>query len=133
MQRMSAVLKRRLVSLFLWTQAHAAFQGDGLPGHVFEIRGAKVYAHPPDVILRVAKPAHGNGLQILLVSLGVGGLEVLQLGGHGQGADHVDIDIVLAPLCGRHPGKSPDALLGRRVGALSRIAEQAGSGGEVDD
>ena len=43
------------------------------------------------------------------------------------------MELIGAPLCGRHPGKSPDALLGRRVGALSRIAEQAGSGGEVDD
>ena len=59
-------------------------------------------------------------------------LELLQLGGPGQRADNVDVDVIRAPLGGGHAGQATDALLGGSVGALAVVAEQAGTGGKVD-
>ena len=64
-----------------------------------------------------------------LKGVGIGVLEVFQLGGPGDGADDVDVDAVLAPLGGGHPGKTTDALLGGGVGTLAVVAEEAVSAG----
>ena len=76
--------------------------------------------------------AHGRHLDVGFERIRVCLLELLQLGGPGQRADHVDIDAILAPLSSGHAGQAADALLGGSVGALAKVAKQACTGCKVD-
>ena len=77
--------------------------------------------------------AHGGHLDVGLESVGVGVPELLELGRPCQRADHVDVDAVFAPLGGGDAGHTADALLGGSIGRLAEVAEEAGTGSEVDD
>lgn len=57
----------------------------------------------------------------------------LAAGDSAPGQDHVDADAVLAPLLGGDLGQAAQGLLVGAVGELTRDAEHAGGGGEVDD
>ena len=51
-----------------------------------------------DLEFRIAEAPHRYGLEVLLVRFRIGVAEVLELRGHGERADHVDVDVVRAPL-----------------------------------
>ena len=112
---------------------HAALQREGLAGHELEVRHGQLDAHAANLQFGVAVVAHGRHFDVGLEGLRVSLLELLQLGGPGQRADNVDVDVIRAPLGGGHAGQAADALLGGSVGALAVVAEQAGTGGKVDD
>ena len=66
-------------------------------------------------------PVHVAGVQVFDGEVSL--LELLQLGGPGQRADNVDVDVIRAPLGGGHAGQAADALLGGSVGALAKVAK----------
>ena len=112
--------------------AHAAFQRQGLAGHILEIRHGQLDADTANLRLSVAVVAHGRHLDVGLESVRVGVPELLELGRPCQRADHVDVDAVLAPLGGGDAGHTADALLGGSIAALAIVAKQAGARGKVD-
>ena len=103
--------------------AHAAFQRQGLAGHILEIRHGQLDADTANLRLSVAVVAYGGHLDVGLESVRVGVPELLELGRPGQRADHVDVDAVLAPLGGGDAGHTADALLGGSIGRLAEVAE----------
>ena len=60
--------------------AHAAFQRQGLAGHILEIRHGQLDADTADLRLSVAVVAHGRHLDVGLESVRVGVPELLELG-----------------------------------------------------
>ena len=107
-------------------------QREGLAGQILEVRHGQLHAYPANLGLGVGVVAHGRHLDVGLERIRVCLLELLQLGGPGQRADHVDIDAILAPLSSGHAGQAADALLGGSVGALAKVAKQACTGCKVD-
>ena len=53
--------------------------------------------------------------------------------GAGDRRDGVDLDVVLRPFRGQHPGEADQSHLGRAVVGLAEVAEHAGVGRGVDD
>ena len=113
--------------------AHAAFQRQGLAGHILEIRHGQLDADTADLRLSVAVVAHGGHLDVGLESVGVGVPELLELGRPCQRADNVDVDAVLAPFGGGNAGQAANAFFCRGIRALPIVAKQTRAGGEVDD
>ena len=72
-------------------------------------------------------------LDILFECVRIGILEVFQLCSPCQRANDVDIDVISAPFGSGNTCQTTNALFGCGVGTLSEVAEQAGTGGEVDD
>ena len=99
----------------LWTQSHAAFQCKGLAAHIFEIRRSQLYADTTDFLLGIAIMACRRHFHILLKSFRVAFFEILKLGGPGQRAYDIYIDIIFTPFRSRHPCEAADAFLGRCV------------------
>ena len=87
-------------------QSHAALQRQGFSGEVLEIGVGQLDTHPANLCLRVSVMSHRRHLDIGLEGIRIGVLEVLQLGGPGDGADDIDIDAVGAPLGGGYTGQS---------------------------
>ena len=114
-------------------QSHAAFQRDGLAAHELEVGAGKLHHDATDLGLHIAVVAHGGHVHVGREGVGISFLEVLQSGRPGQRAHHVHVDAIGAPLGGGHARESADALLGGGVGALAEVAEEACTGGEVDD
>ena len=71
-------------------------QREGLAGHELEVRHGQLDAHAADLQFGVAVVAHGRHFDVGLEGLRVSLLELLQLGGPGQWADNVDVDVIRA-------------------------------------
>ena len=124
---------RRSCQRELGAQAHAALQCYGLTGHELEVGRCELNAWATDLGLNIAVVAHRRHVNVRLERIGVSFSEILELCSPGERADNVHIDVIGTPFISCNARKTTNSFFCGSIGALSNVAEESRSRGEVDN
>ena len=126
-QKRPSIYNRQPFNFISRTKPKTALKSEGFTCEILEVGICKLNTSAAYILFGISKVSRRWSVHVLGKCFGICLLEVFKLCSPCEGANHVDVDAVLAPFCRRNSAKTSDSLFSCRIRALTEVAEKSGT------